>query len=113
MKELEETLKAKEAQYGELKRKCDTYEAKEADDRKKRKEISFRCLRKVPSLHLDTEKRIIVREREVMRNTLFRVGVDTTDDTKKGNDIFTKAGTNALQNSRSAQFLRKSQQYTK
>lgn len=90
VKELEETLKAKEAQYGELKRKCDTYEAKEADDRKKRKE-------------LDTEKRIIVREREVMRNTLFR----------KGNDIFTKAGTNALQNSRSAQFLRKSQQYTK
>ena len=90
MKELEETLKAKEAQYDELKRKCDTYEAKEADDRKKRKE-------------LDTEKRIIVREREVMRNTLFR----------KGNDIFTKAGTNALQNSRSAQFLRKSQQYTK
>lgn len=90
VKELEETLKAKEAQCGELKRKCDTYEAKEADDRKKRKE-------------LDTEKRIIVREREVMRNTLFR----------KGNDIFTKAGTNALQNSRSAQFLRKSQQYTK
>ena len=40
MKELEETLKTRETQCGELKRKCDSYEAREADDRKKRKEIS-------------------------------------------------------------------------
>ena len=84
---LREELERANAQNQSLKRRCEMFEAREEDDKRKRKEISFDVwmmmrtgLGKIHELltsftnHLEINQRIIQREREVMRTNLLQVG---------------------------------------
>ena len=81
LSEKENTIKEWESKYaslekkcGDYKRKCKSYEDKFEEDKRKRREISFLInVLLVPLFYVDIEKRVMKREREVMKSAVLKV----------------------------------------
>lgn len=79
LEEWKEKYSALSQESNALKSRCDAFEAQKDLDQRKRREISLRRNGGFLHLHMEIERRVIQREREVIKSALFRVAAKWRD----------------------------------